>query len=63
MLLIVAAVGATPLPKRIYEKIGGTAGGSRVLAVLTPMAAAAAVAVCTAYLIDGSFNPFVYFRF
>ncbi len=63
VLLIVAAVGATPLPKRIYEKIGGTAGGSRVLAVLTPMAAAAAVAVCTAYLIDGSFNPFVYFRF
>ena len=63
VLLIVAAVGATPLPKRIYEKIGGTAGGSRVLAVLTPMAAAAAVAVCTAYLIDGSFNTFVYFRF
>lgn len=63
VLLIVAAVGATPLPKRIYEKIGGIAGGSRVLAVLTPMAAAAAVAVCTAYLIDGSFNPFVYFRF
>ena len=63
VLLIVAAVGATPLPKRIYEKIGGTAGGSRVLAVLTPMVAAAAVAVCTAYLIDGSFNPFVYFRF
>lgn len=63
VLLIVAAVGATPLPKRIYEKIGGIAGGSRVLAVLTPTAAAAAVAVCTAYLIDGSFNPFVYFRF
>lgn len=63
VLLIVAAVGATPLPKKIYEKIGGTAGGSRVLAVLMPTAAAAAVAVCTAYLIDGSFNPFVYFRF
>ena len=63
VLLIVAAVGAIPLPKRIYEKIGGTAGGSRVLAVLTPTAAVAAVAVCTAYLIDGSFNPFVYFRF
>ncbi|MDD6321995.1 MAG: hypothetical protein PUB64_04830 [Firmicutes bacterium] len=63
VLLIAAAVGATPLPKRIYEKIGGTAGGSRVLAVLTPTAATAAVAVCTAYLIDGSFNTFVYFRF
>ena len=63
VLLIVAVVGATPLPKRIYEKIGGTAGGSRVLAFLTPTATVAAIAVCTAYLIDGSFNPFVYFRF
>ena len=63
VLLAVAAVGATPLPKRIYEKIGGTAAGGRVLAVLTPVATAAAIAVCTAYLIDGSFNPFVYFRF
>ena len=63
VLLIVAVVGATPLPKRIYEKIGGTAGGSRVLAVLTPIATVALIAVCTAYLIDGSFNPFVYFRF
>ena len=63
VLLIVAAVGATPLPKRIYEKIERTAGGSRVLAVLTPIATVASIAVCTAYLIDGSFNPFVYFRF
>ena len=63
VLLIIAALGATPLPKRIYEKIGGTAGGSRVLTVLTPIATVASIAVCTAYLIDGSFNPFVYFRF
>ena len=63
VLLIIALLGATPLPKRIYEKIGGTAGGSRVLTVLTPIATVASIAVCTAYLIDGSFNPFVYFRF
>ena len=63
VLLIIAVLGATPLPKKIYEKIGGTAGGSRVLAVLTPIATVASIAVCTAYLIDGSFNPFVYFRF
>ena len=63
VLLLVAVIGATPLPKRIYEKIGETAVGGRLLAVLTPSAAVASVAVCTAYLIDGSFNPFVYFRF
>ncbi len=63
VLLVIAAIGATPLPKRIYEKIGKTTVGGKVLAVLTPAAAVASVAVCTAYLIDGSFNPFVYFRF
>ena len=63
VLLLVAVIGATPLPKRIYEKIGETAVGGRILAVLTPSAVVASVAVCTAYLIDGSFNPFVYFRF
>lgn len=63
VLLIVAAIGATPLPKRIYEKTCETTVGGRILAVLTPIAVAASIAVCTAYLIDGSFNPFVYFRF
>ena len=51
------------LAKADLEKIGETAGGSWVLAVLTPAATVASIAVCTAYLIDGSFNPFVYFRF
>lgn len=63
VLLVVAAIGATPLPKRIFERIGGTSGGGKILAVLTPIAAVTLIAVCTAYLIDGSFNPFVYFRF
>ena len=63
VLLVVSAVGATPLPKRIFEKIGETALGKRIFSVAVPASAAALIAVCTAYLIDGSFNPFVYFRF
>lgn len=63
VLLVVSAVGATPLPKRICEKIGETALGKRIFSVAVPASAAALIAVCTAYLIDGSFNPFVYFRF
>lgn len=63
VLLIVSAVGATPLPKRICEKIGETALGKRIFSVAVPASTAALIAVCTAYLIDGSFNPFVYFRF
>lgn len=63
VLLVVSVAGATPLPKRIFEKIGETALGKRIFSVAVPASAAALIAVCTAYLIDGSFNPFVYFRF
>jgi len=34
-----------------------------VAAVLRPVIAAALLLVCTAFLVDGSFNPFLYFRF
>lgn len=63
VLLVVAVIGATPLPKLLYEKIVLRKYGGKILAVVTPLAALASVALCTAYLIDGSFNPFVYFRF
>lgn len=63
VLLVVAVIGATPLPKLLYEKIGLRKYGGKILAVVTPLAALASVALCTSYLIDGSFNPFVYFRF
>lgn len=63
VLLVVAVIGATPLPKLLYEKIGLRKLGGKIIAVVTPLATLASVAICTAYLIDGSFNPFVYFRF
>jgi alginate O-acetyltransferase complex protein AlgI len=59
VLLIAASVGATPLAKRLYEKIADT----KLSALLEPACVAALLAACTAYLVDGSFNPFLYFRF
>ena len=37
--------------------------GKTALAVLEPVGLTALLAVCTAFLVDGSFNPFLYFRF
>ena len=59
VLLIVAAVGATELPLRF----GRWLGSKSISAVLEPVAVAALAIACTAYLVDGSFNPFLYFRF
>ena len=58
LVLAVSVVGATPLPKRLAAAIP-----ERVTAVLEHLALTALLLVCTAYLVDGSFNPFLYFRF
>ena len=61
--LTVAAFGATPWPKRIKAKLEATRVGGAIMAIAEPVALAALLCLCTAYLIDGSFNPFLYFRF
>ena len=63
LLFAVSAVGATPLPKILWQKLTERLTAGRVLAVVQPIALALLLLVCTAYLVDGSFNPFLYFRF
>ena len=63
VLLVMAAVGSTPLVKNLAVKFATTEYGKKLLPVLRPAALAAVLLVCTAYLIDSSFNPFLYFRF
>ena len=61
--LILAIVGATPVVKEVFRKINTTKKGKTVLAVAEPIAWMILLVVVTAYLVDGSFNPFLYFRF
>ncbi len=63
VVLAVAAVGATPLVWNLTARIQKLRVGGGVLAVLEPVALCALLLLCTAYLVDGSFNPFLYFRF
>ena len=56
--LMIAVIGATPIPVRIFKKL--TEG--RFFWV-RPLLAFAALFVCTAYLVDNTYNPFLYFRF
>ena len=59
ILFVAGILGATPLVKRTAEKILPT----RMGAVLEPLGLAALLLLCTGYLVDGSFSPFLYFRF
>ena len=61
VVLIVAVLAATPLPKRLFSRLQLRL--PCLCGVLEPVALAVLLAVGTAYLIDGSFNPFLYFRF
>lgn len=62
-ILLLAMVGATPLPGRIYSSIAESRPGGRIMTVLEPLGLTALLVLCMAYLVDGSFNPFLYFRF
>jgi alginate O-acetyltransferase complex protein AlgI len=59
LLLILGILGATPLVRSTAARLEGW--GFAV--VLRPLIAIGLLLICTAYLVDGSFNPFLYFRF
>lgn len=57
VLFLLGILGATPWPKKWGEAMAQKAPWLDAAAML------ALLLVCTAYLVDGSFNPFLYFRF
>ena len=58
-LFALGILGATPLPHRLGERLEQTKLGGFLEAVLMT----GLLLVCTGYLVDGSFSPFLYFRF
>ena len=60
-LLLAAAVGSTPLPCRLYQK--AVRKDTPAAALLAGALLLAGFAASTAYLVAGTYNPFLYFRF
>lgn len=63
VIIIIAIIGATPLPKRIVLKMKETRVGALVCDILEPVIVVVLLLIVTAYFVDGSFSPFLYFRF
>lgn len=63
VLLAAGAAGATPLLKTACKKIKEIEIGDKILTLAEPVFIAAILIIVTAYLIDGTYNPFLYFRF
>ena len=59
-LLLISIIGSTKLISYLYDK---HIKGRKMSAILEPVFIAIVLILSTAYLIDGAFNPFLYFRF
>ena len=63
VLFLAGFVGATPLINQTARKLSQHKKYGTVMAVLEPVFLLILLLVCTGYLVDGSFSPFLYFRF
>ena len=59
VLFLLGFVGCTPLVRNLATRVSET----KVGAILEPIVLIGLLLVCSAYLVDGSFSPFLYFRF
>ena len=59
LLFVLGVIGSTPAVKAAAQRIAGTKLGGVLEVLLT----VGLLFICTAYLVDGSFSPFLYFRF
>lgn len=57
-VLALAAVASTPLGKDLWHKLG-----QKAWRLALPACLLAGLILCTAYLVDATYNPFLYFRF
>ena len=63
LVLILAVFGATPLLRHGLVGLSQYPPAGKVLNALEPFTLFILLLVMTGYLVDGSFNPFLYFRF
>lgn len=62
-LILISIIGATPLIKNIYTKLSKNKTLNKILNILEPIYLIILLIIVTAYLIDSTYNPFLYFRF
>jgi len=63
VIFVIAIIGSTPLVKNCLLSLQKRNAGEKVLNVLEPIALVSLLIIMTGYLVDGSFSPFLYFRF
>ena len=60
VLIVLALIGSTPIVKNTAIKVSGK---WKAVSALEPLILVILFVLSVSYLVDGSFNPFLYFRF
>lgn len=63
VVIVIAIIAATPLMKNIILKISNKKIVKNIVSILEPIYFVVLLLIVTSFLIDASFNPFLYFRF
>ncbi len=63
IIFLIALVCATPLPKMLYNKLRLTNAGNIAFTIAESAAIPLLIIIATSFPVDGSFSPFLYFRF
>ncbi|MDD4124959.1 MAG: MBOAT family protein [Eubacteriales bacterium] len=63
LLLVISVIASTPLFANIFARIKLKSCGIKILDIAQPVSCLVLLVLSVSYLIDGSFNPFLYFRF
>lgn len=59
VLLGILVLASTQIPRRIYLRFKDKKAAKIIMIIILPVT----ILLCTAYLVDSSYNPFLYFRF
>lgn len=63
LIFILCIIGSGNFMKNLYDKLKRSFSMSKVLSNVMPLVQTAMMLICTAFLVDASYNPFLYFRF
>ncbi len=63
VIIVIAIIGSTELPVKAMAALKKNSKIEKCINVIEPVALVVLLVLITAYLVDGSFNPFLYFRF
>ncbi|MBE6537864.1 MAG: MBOAT family protein [Ruminococcaceae bacterium] len=63
VIFLIAIVGATPIVKSTAIKLSTSEKTGKIVNIIEPIFIISVFLVAVSYLVDGSFSPFLYFRF